>query len=64
MPFVLGPMQNMKAKRGSAVPTGIDDPVGERRNKDNKKCNGYIRDINKMLWGKGRFFLSVVISGR
>lgn len=44
---------------GSAGSPGID----EMRNKDNEKCNSYIRAINKMLWGKERFFLPVVISG-
>lgn len=57
MPFVLGRMRNTEVKKGvMQVPLGIDDFVGETRNKDNGKCNRYTRDIKKSTMGGGGDF--------
>lgn len=46
VPFVLGHMRNTEVKKGIIrVPLGINDLVGETRNKDNGKCSRYTRDI-------------------
>lgn len=51
MPFVLGPMGNIKAKKGNA-----GHPVRETRNKYKEECSSHSRDGNRMLWGRKRFF--------
>lgn len=50
-------MRNTEVKKGvMQVPLGIDDFVGETRNKDNGKCNRYTRDIKKSTMGGGGDF--------
>lgn len=59
MPFVLGPVGNTKVKNSNTGPLGIDDPVGEMKNKDKEKCNRCIRDVNDVLWEEGEVVCSL-----
>lgn len=55
MPFVLGPMGNIKEKKGNAGPPGIDDPVGETRNKDNEKMQYLHKRYKQNALGEREF---------